>query len=51
MPLRGLIATKLEQSGVSGLQTAKIKGFVPVGRSDRTSLYDESLPPGLIVTE
>ena len=51
MPLRGLIASKLEKSGVPALQTAKIKGFVPIGRSDRASLYDESLPPGLILTE
>jgi hypothetical protein len=26
-----------------------IRGFVPVGRLDRASLYDESLPPGLIL--
>ena len=50
MPLRGLIA-KLEKSGVPALQTAKIKGFVPIGRSDRASLYDEVLPPGLILIE
>jgi hypothetical protein len=36
----------MEKSGVPTLQTAKIKGFIPVGRSDRASLYDESLPPG-----
>ena len=51
MPLRGLIVSKLEKSGVPALQTAKIKGFVPIGRSDRASLYDESLPPGLILIE
>ena len=51
MPLRGLIASKLEKSGVPALQTAKIKGFVPIGRSDRASLYDKSLPPGLILIE
>jgi hypothetical protein len=39
------------RSGVPTLQTAKIKGFVPVGRSDRASLYDEALPPGLILVE
>jgi hypothetical protein len=49
--LRGLIASKLEKSGVPAMQTAKIKGFVPIGRSDRTSLYDDSLPPGLILIE
>jgi hypothetical protein len=51
MPLRGEIASKMERSGVPTLQTAKIKGFVRVGRSDRASLYDESLPPGLILVE
>ena len=51
IPLRGLIASKLEKSGVPALQTAKIKGFVPIGRSDRASLYDDSLPPGLILIE
>ena len=49
MPLRGLIAAKLEKSGVPPLQTARIRGFVPVRRSDRASLYDESLPPGLVL--
>jgi molecular chaperone DnaK (HSP70) len=49
MPLRELIASKMENSGVPPLQTAKIRGFVPVGRSDRASLYDESLPPGLVL--
>ena len=48
-PLRETIAGKLENSGVAPLQTAKIRGFMPVGRSDRASLYDESLPPGLVL--
>jgi hypothetical protein len=47
--LRGQIASKLEKSGVPALQTAMIKGFVRAGRSDRASLYDESLPPGLVL--
>ena len=47
--LRTLIASKLEKSGVLPPQTAKINGFVPIGRSDLTSLYDESLPPGLVL--
>jgi DNA-K related protein len=51
MPLRGQIASKMEKSGVPMLQIAKITGFVPVGRSDRASLYDEALPPGLILVE
>jgi hypothetical protein len=41
----------MEKSGVPTLQTAKIKGFIPVGRSDRASLYDEALPPGLILVD
>jgi molecular chaperone DnaK (HSP70) len=49
MPLRTLIAGKLEKSGVLPLQTAKIRGFIPIGRSDLASLYDESLPPGLVL--
>ena len=51
MPLRELIAAEMEKSGVAPLQTAKIRGFVPVGRSDRASLYDESLPPGLVLNQ
>ena len=48
-PLRTLIAGKLEKAGVPSLRIAKIKGFIPVGRSDRASLYHESLPPGLVL--
>jgi DNA-K related protein len=48
-PLRTLIANKLEKSGVPPLQTAKIRGFMPIGRSDVASMYDESLPPGLLL--
>ena len=48
-PLRGLIAGKMEKSGVSPRRTAKVRGFIPVGRSDRASLYDKSLPPGLVL--
>jgi DNA-K related protein len=49
MPLRELIASKVENSGVPPLRTAKIRGLVPVGRADRASLYDEPLPPGLVL--
>jgi hypothetical protein len=49
LPVRELIARKLENTGVPPQRTAAIRGFVPVGRSDRASLYDESLPPGLIL--
>jgi len=47
--LRHLIADKMEKSGVPPLRTAKIREFVPAGRSDRASLYDEPLPPGLVL--
>ena len=47
--LRHLIAGKLEKAGVSPQRTAKLRGFMPVERADRASLYDESLPPGLIL--
>jgi hypothetical protein len=49
MPLRARIAGKLEKSGVLPLQTAKIRGFIPIGRSDLASMYDESLPSGLVL--
>jgi len=36
---------QLEKSGVPALQTAKIKGFVPIGRSDGPVYTTMSLPP------
>ena len=30
-------------------RTARIRGFVPIGRADQASLFDESLPPGLVL--
>ena len=47
--LRHQTADKLAKSGVPQLRTAKIRGFVPAGRSDAVSLYDEPLPPGLVL--
>jgi molecular chaperone DnaK (HSP70) len=47
--LRHLIADKMEKSGAPPLRTARIRGFVPLGRSDGASLYDEPLPPGLVL--
>jgi hypothetical protein len=49
VPLRELIARKMENSGVPPLRTAAVRGFIPAGRSDRASLYEESLPPGLVL--
>jgi molecular chaperone DnaK (HSP70) len=47
--LRNQIARKLESAGVAPTRTATIKGFTPVGRRDRTALYGEALPPGLLL--
>lgn len=47
--LRTQIAYKLERAGLAPIRTATIKAFVPVGRMDRTSLYGEALPPGLVL--
>ena len=49
--LRQRIATQLENAGVSPQRTGKLKELVPVGGAERISLHDESLPPGLILTE
>jgi hypothetical protein len=49
--VRHQIATELEKSGVALQKTGKLKEFTPVGRSERISLHDESLPPGLILSE
>jgi hypothetical protein len=47
--LRHRIAFKLEESGVALQKTGKLKEFVPIGGSERISLHDEGLPPGLIL--
>jgi molecular chaperone DnaK (HSP70) len=47
--LRNQIARKLENAGVAPIRTAAIKEFTPVGRVDRTALYGEALPPGLVL--
>src|SRR5437660_984011 len=49
--IRRQIAAKLEKSGVAPQKTGKLKEFMPVGRSERISLHDESLPSGLILSE
>jgi hypothetical protein len=48
--LRQRIAAKLENVGVAPQKTGKLKEFMPVGGTERISLHDESLPPGLILT-
>lgn len=47
--LRNQIARKLEAAGVAPMRTAMIKEFTPIGRMDRTALYGEALPPGLVL--
>ena len=47
--LRNQIATKLERAGVAPARTGSIKAFSPVGRAERSTLYGESLPPGLLL--
>ncbi len=47
--LRNHIATKLERVGVAPARTGSIKAFTPVGRAERSTLYGESLPPGLLL--
>jgi hypothetical protein len=47
--LREQIAYKLESAGIARACTATIRAFTPFGRIDRTALYGEALPPGLIL--
>jgi hypothetical protein len=46
---RQQIAAKLEKSGIPSQKTAKLKQFAPLEGSERSSLYGEALPPGLIL--
>jgi molecular chaperone DnaK (HSP70) len=47
--MRDQIAGKLENAGVPAQRTAKLRAYMPLGRADRAGLYDESLPPGLVL--
>ena len=47
--LRNKIARRLESAGIAPIRTAPIEAFTPVGRIDCTTLYGESLPPGLVL--
>ena len=47
--LRNQIARKLESAGMAPMRTATINAFTPVGRIDRTTLYGEALPSGLVL--
>jgi molecular chaperone DnaK (HSP70) len=47
--LRDQIAYKLERAGLAPTRTVTIRAFMPLARVDRTSLYGEALPPGLVL--
>ncbi len=48
-PLRKDIARKLSKADVAPFKITTVEEFVPILRSDRASLYGESLPPGLVL--
>jgi molecular chaperone DnaK (HSP70) len=47
--LREKIASKLEKSGVAPLKLRGLRTFLPVAGLDRSALFGESLPPGLVI--
>lgn len=47
--LREKIASKLEKSGVAQLKLRSLHAFLPLAGLDRSSLFGESLPPGLVI--
>ena len=47
--LRKEIARQLESAGIAPMRTATIMTFTPVRRIDRSTLYGEALPPGLVL--
>jgi molecular chaperone DnaK (HSP70) len=47
--LREKIASKLEKSGVAQLKLRSLHAFIPIAGLDRSSLFGESLPPGLVI--
>ncbi|MBV8900758.1 MAG: Hsp70 family protein [Verrucomicrobia bacterium] len=48
-PLRDKIASKLQKAGIAPVRLERLRKFVPVASGDRTSLFGESLPPGLVI--
>lgn len=48
-PLRDKIASKLQKAGATPVRLERLRKFVPVASGDRTSLFGESLPPGLAI--
>jgi molecular chaperone DnaK (HSP70) len=49
--LREKIARKLEKSGLTPQRTVKLHQYMPLERAERTGLYGEALPPGLLLGE
>jgi molecular chaperone DnaK (HSP70) len=48
-PLRDKIASSLQKADVAPIRLERLRKFVPVASGDRTSLFGESLPPGLVI--
>lgn len=46
---RDKIASKLQKAGVAPVRLERLRKFVPVASGDRSSLFGESLPPGLVL--
>ena len=47
--LREKIASKLEKSGIGQLKLRSLHAFLPIAGLDRSSVFGESLPPGLVI--
>jgi len=47
--LREKIVSKLEKSGVAQLKLRSLHTFLPIAGLERSSLFGESLPPGLVI--
>ena len=48
--LREKIVSKLAKSGVAEVKLGRLRKFIPIAGSERTSLFGESLPPGLMIS-
>jgi molecular chaperone DnaK (HSP70) len=48
--LREKIVAKLAKSGVAEVKLGRLRKFIPIAGSERTSLFGESLPPGLMIS-
>jgi hypothetical protein len=48
-PLRDKIASALQKADVAPVRLERLRKFVPIVSGDRTSLFGESLPPGLVI--